>query len=63
MTPDELRIGVQVGSGAPGVTPVAFVAFVEVIDPDGERQVVRVQSTGISDARAERIFTDGQATP
>lgn len=49
----------QVSPGEPGVAPVAFVAFVEVIDQDGERQVVRVDSNGLAPTRAERILADG----
>lgn len=52
---DELKIGVQVSSDAPGVTPVAFVALVEVIDADGEKQFVTVESNGLTPQRRAAI--------
>lgn len=38
-----------------GWTPVAFIAVVEVIDPDGERHFEVVASDGITDARRDRL--------
>lgn len=57
---DDLGVSVNVSSAVAGVSAVAFVAFVEVIDLDGERHVVRIDSNGLTAARAERILADSQ---
>lgn len=55
---DELALGVNVSSGAPGVTPVAFVAMVEVIDADGEKRYQVVESNGLTDARRDDLLSN-----
>lgn len=53
---DDMKIGVQVSSGEPGVTPVAFVAFVEVIDADGQKQYVTIESSGLTEGRRAELL-------
>lgn len=53
---DDMKIGVNVASGTPGVTPTAFVAIVEVIDTEGEKRYVTIESAGLSDARRAAIL-------
>lgn len=48
-------VGVTVASASPGFTPVAFLAVVEVIDPDGEKYYEIVTSDGVTDARKDRL--------
>lgn len=54
--PDDLQIGVTVGSGVPGVTPVAFLAVVEVIDSAGEKRYEIVGSNGLTDKRRAALL-------
>ncbi len=53
---DELQIGVQVSSAAPGVTPVAFVAVVEAVDVDGVLRTTTIDSSGLTPQRRTRIL-------
>ncbi len=48
---ETLGVGVQVSSAVPGVSPVAFLAVVEVINGDGEKHYVTIASDGCSDQR------------
>lgn len=57
MMDDDLKIGVQVSSGEPGVTPVAFLAVVEVVDAYGNKRYEVVGSTGLTDARRDALLS------
>lgn len=48
---NEFGLGVQVGSEQPGVSPVAFICVVEVIDADGEKHHQIIESNGLTDSR------------
>lgn len=48
---DDLMVSVHASSAAAGVTPVAFLAVVELIDADGAKRYEVVASTGITEAR------------
>lgn len=50
------NVAVQSFTTEPGWTPVAFLAVVEVIDPDGEHHYEVVASDGITDARRQRLL-------
>lgn len=51
-----LPVSVQATAHEPGWTPTAFLAVVEVIDPDGEHRYEVVASDGITDARRQRLL-------
>lgn len=53
---DELALGVQVSSGTPGVSPVAFLAIVEVIDQEGEKKYQVVTSDGLTVTRRQALL-------
>lgn len=52
----DLGIGVQVTSATPGVSPVAFLAVVEVIDDEGEKRYTTIASDGCSDTRRAALL-------
>lgn len=53
---DEMRVGVQVSCGLPGAVPVAFLAVVEVIDPNGERYYEVVTSVALTEERKKHLL-------
>ena len=59
--PSGTGLGVQVSSVTPGVTPVAFVAYVQYVGIDGELAVERITSTGLTPERAAHIEQPGDA--
>lgn len=51
-----LPVSVQASTHEPGWTPTAFLAVVEIVDPEGERHFEVVASDGITDARRARLL-------
>ncbi len=58
--PDQPPVGVIANGGRPGVTPVAFVAFVQYVDESGALRVARIDSDGLVPERATAILAAGQ---
>lgn len=58
---DELPLGVNVASGAPGVVPTAFLAIVEAVDADGQVRYQLVQSDGMTPFRASALTAQFEA--
>lgn len=52
----DISLAVNVTSHSPGVTPVAFLAVVECIDPDGEKVYQIVGTDGITEKRRAALL-------